>query len=1663
MNNTVTPGDIAGEKNLHDTLSEHSDAMFQTLFGLSADVTDLQHGLKPEFSAAGLIPPVAERFRAAMQKCVQDDPLTPKNVLESTEEGKRLFAEQAEAKRNAFRQLCMMSSGSDIVRGMMAGRMNGFRSLALLHYMKQHPDVAFQDVMDPKKDPAGKRQAADEVIAAAQRMVGVRTETRDGRTCHIIGAGNPDAMIPIVTDAIRTLSSINVRDTVLGCLGVDPQTSPEQVAQIFGDPQLQSTIRPIMAAISDLYQDAGAAMSAFGLAGVPPKRRMQHRVVDGVNGALTPEEQAQWKQTLANMPYLQHDSMLYELSVAGDGMTGDPEAVAQAMLVSAAAHERIAAKGTLAAVDGDPEVTDVRTRHLDHAAMIFDTVGKTAGDIIQGQECRDYLDHGLPQDKRAEFSEVFRFTEAAAPAPRTAQIRRDLDEIRTPMQLENFVEAVSKLAPDVMNEKAVRDMISQARLTSNCMNVRFVDPTFTPDDTMKGDPREHRFREVSVIKPETLAELKSRIADYLDYIDESKDAKFDGIGDRYRMEWNRLAAMPERTDALKAGVSVRTALDGITQDRVQVMEDLYARMKKDHSFWHRDSDQYKAMFQAVTAVHERAAKGYDPQDPIAQAEMAGLFADACRKAQVYADKEVEGRTKRSQRGLDRKNYALLILTNTGLHKPGESTWYLPDGYDHRRTTAERAEALDTRGLDGLLKEEARENRTHREHRTGRAPFSGGAPAAAPAQTDSADRHPTARVIREHINEVGEEYRRVIEDGLTPAELQDLQTGGPRAKALQDATGVKMGFSRTSGQSAFYAWLMAEKDYTLEQVMELRDSKDDTRSRLFHEFEEDMLKNYPKGPEGAKKFGVLHRKAMEKIQQFTYPDEDVKTAADVMKVTEKARFASNIVVDLVQDSDNLISRTTQHENRAAYMEGAGGELEYTRLVDRLTASAQMCREVMNVSGADEIVYAERLAMFREYWQNIRGKKLAEVEGPDPTEYKDRLTAHLISPKTYQPGQEAQQRADQETAAKYLRGEIDTLPWEQELKQRVQSGYQQSRQDINGMFDGLSRSIERRPLIPIREEIEAFREGDPLEPEKMRKAGALFERTMGSIYPPDVKSMLGAIGKDPYDLITIDGMSLRQVVDGSDKKDLPPLEKERTMQAAFLGALADPVRRVEFSTVRVREDGTPVVGEDKHRVQMAPREIPLTPGDATEMDLKQAADAFKTINPQVQRGTDAERVLASASRRLILDLSTREQDDALMRHKKNIYDCLFINGMSVNDLYSTRYPMAKQNDAKADSIKRAMLAAARMDENACVVYRPVDEKSKDFRLCEPVSIGIGENVPGVTPEMRQKISATATKAIRRALVAEKHPELARLRESEPMTTFVDIGGLQLDMSDLMQRRLAGQDISSYMNLSGKLDALSNSSGRTVEKLAHFEAVDGFNGRQYYTYTETGRLIDHLNRDQYRDFIDDFTDYVAGLQGDQTGVIADSLCKCLADKCDPAGKSVTDALSRTTKANVQTLDEVYQRLTEKGGKKTAREYTEMIEALREIHEAAATYDPDNVDDRMKMTALFSKAGEKAMRYANMEAVKSKWTDAGVERKNATLLILDTVCEIPSEMRIKDLNLIDAQGKRKKAVSLKNLIAEEKKTTHALYGKKAEKPRHEHKHDKGQKTTDATEVKPN
>ncbi len=786
------------------------------------------------------------------------------------------------------------------------------------------------------------------------------------------------------------------------------------------------------------------------------------------------------------------------------------------------------------------------------------------------------------------------------------------------------------------------------------------------------------------------------------------------------------------------------------------------------------------------------------------------------------------------------------------------------------------------------------------------------------------------------------------DALSPEEIAAYNEAAP---SVQEKTGIRAALVRTYGQTEFYTWLVAEKGFSVDDVFDLPNKRSRQEIHdLFVEFEKDLNTVYSISPDSARILGERQSRFLDALADAHFPDVDARTPEEVEAAMDKTIFITQMLTDWIQDTPGLtgISGSVFDPARsAAFYQGAGGKDSYERRLQQMHGKVMGLSTLMTkaLPGADEPVeMATRMSWFRDEWQKFRGKRFADVEtaGFSTQEAIAQMVTseaaeRFAHPMDVTPEMEAEAEA-------FLAGGSGTLSWKGEADARYAKIKEAARQVTNRRVDVGAYRLSARPFDPQQfagalppagtrvEEMPAEQRRDLFD-----KVSVGYQKVFGDALSAEMMEPLYSRGKDSFDAIRVNGRSVRELAEaelaGKDwaqpsKPGGPePKEKLQYMQMMVLQKMADPESNVTMTLAQVDEKGQL---KDMPPVELhAPaRELKIGPTDRSHegVDLAEAAGNFLFEGMQGQSITDEVRALAdgfNVAKRIAIPKS---EEDKLSSFGKDIYDTVFINGKSVNQVYDEIYHDRYDGSPVTKTVlKDALIMAHRMSPESKIELWHVDEQKDTFDLKKPGAGGGRDGVKGLSPAEKQKIQGLND-------------------------------GLTRSLSQETRRAMA--------------DVPSLGPGVSLDKLKQIDEI------------------------------------WAQMESEKQGLHHNS-----------------------------------------------REYREMKEAVREVHEAMVDFHPSDPNCQAEMRRLLGQVNTKAAEYMKDKVYeKTKKTARGVERKNMALALLDAAGGQIDESRVKDV-----RGKKSEVVkeskTLKDLIDEEHEAARSKHGEQAARSRRARRHEAAEK----------
>ncbi|MCR5676289.1 MAG: hypothetical protein K6G16_11325 [Lachnospiraceae bacterium] len=640
----------------------------------------------------------------------------------------------------------------------------------------------------------------------------------------------------------------------------------------------------------------------------------------------------------------------------------------------------------------------------------------------------------------------------------------------------------------------------------------------------------------------------------------------------------------------------------------------------------------------------------------------------------------------------------------------------------------------------------------------------------------------------------ERVKRPVLDALSQTEIAQFNA---KARANLSRNGLRIDLDRTSGPSLFYTWLVAEQGMSIDQVYDLSSLGKDRIHDLFVDFNKYMDTHFTSiNPDAAATMGRLQSRFLDAVADAHMPDIDPRNPDQVRAAMDKAQFLNEIMLDWQQDYPTLTGISAAYGRQdfdpaqsAAFYKGAGGKESYE---SRLTAMHGKVNGLTTLFSshfpkADEPgEMATRIDWFRKDYQKFRGKRLGDVRTPGlkmQEKVSESLSRDYLSHQAYGTPQPTDQ------AIAYLSGNIDSLPWHLDADLRIAEIQRDARMHQNNEVSVAGYNLSVRSFDP--QQINSFlppagtditKLSDEQRSAALDKASLGFLTAFGKSFDPKALQPLFSAGKDSFDAIRIDGRTVRELADQElagqawAQPSVPggSAAREQYMQMMVLKGMTDPDRRVTLTLGQLDEQDR-LRDMPPYELSAPVKELRIGPADQAyrQVDLGEASRNLLVEGPVT--GLNEEiRALASAFAPVWESGIPQSQKDALKRWNKDIYDTVFINGKSVNDLFRETYGNSfDQRPQAAVVLKDALITAHRMSPDAQIDMWRVDENADTFTLSdEAVAIGVRDDVIGLDGREKQRIAALNRELVQkdpaeRRLAADKQPSagdipLDRLRQ-------------------------------------------------------------------------------------------------------------------------------------------------------------------------------------------------------------------------------------------------------------------------------------------------------------
>ncbi len=722
---------------------------------------------------------------------------------------------------------------------------------------------------------------------------------------------------------------------------------------------------------------------------------------------------------------------------------------------------------------------------------------------------------------------------------------------------------------------------------------------------------------------------------------------------------------------------------------------------------------------------------------------------------------------------------------------------------------------------------------------------------------------------------------------------------------QDASGYRLNL-RGSGDSAFRAFLVAEKGYDPYDVLDINNIPKNRLHGLMEEFFKFV--NDPKLDkiQKVKRIGGMHRKMFEKLNSLPIPDPgDINSLEDIAKVEEQIYILSKLYIDATQDIQSATSVEADLGLKTAYYNGFGGEIIYNKLLGPVMSFVQgIGSGILNTLIEPTWSSLSKAAMFdyiKDFYNEFKGKKISDLKTYKFNEFS--TYAGNVPPF----GNAVKAQYNEADIKKYLDGQAATYPGGNAVKTPALKAIEDARKAQNyGAYTELERtcSISAEPYASILTREQRKMKDLTLLPEDVKqKLLVAYEETFGRFYIQVRNMMLADLGKSQFDVIkNSKGKSISELM-GKTYDNYEPLKKEEAYKLETMRHLINDKNGLKLQV--------PVYNDDNNNIKLCEaKTIKLIP-DSFYVNFigtfnAQEAQAYLE-NPSAS--ADIARKIQNCSSTIYVNVKNCmiAQLPILERYGLSPWDCFFVGDKSLKQLMDEK--VTDPND-KIDTVAYSFLVAASRLDKPVFMTVVSEENGILKRTAVPVVFG-GRNMnPEHTRRADVKANRTAGQRHVKTLPVLKHIVRKSLAEvAKPGDEiFVDerafrgivslYGAEQVMLSDYVEKNVYSEDTFNKQYEMHKSGSFSNDE---FAILAYHTSMDP-NSMKHDVYPIAKNLLTMVEKVKARHSFWT-TDFV-----EQSGFPRENLGNHLWQiAINPARKITAEAISEFDKGNVEPVAKI------------------------------------------------------------------------------------------------------------------------------------------------------------
>ena len=543
---------------------------------------------------------------------------------------------------------------------------------------------------------------------------------------------------------------------------------------------------------------------------------------------------------------------------------------------------------------------------------------------------------------------------------------------------------------------------------------------------------------------------------------------------------------------------------------------------------------------------------------------------------------------------------------------------------------------------------------------------------------------------------------------------------------EEELGYRAGITDGFFESHLKLFILATMDYSVEDLVNLSNISREDLAFAIREFADKVNFTGHSGEECAGNIAEIHKFAMDKILDFEIPEYRPDNMDSLIRIRQEIQSFSEMCRGLSQDTESLRYSEKFELLRREYGEVYPVEIAEQRELRALVFVEGFYRPVELACEQFQAGNYQNAGFYLDYARQnlvkIRGKKISELPVSLIPVSRDTCARIMTIPKM---------NCDDEFM-KFLDGRTGSFPGRDRMWSSAITGlypvvYEMSSEEFR-------KSLERLGKMDFRAALSVLPEDAPrnltLLPEQTREClEGVWNRSFGKIFRPSKMMAACNAEKDLFDVLQIDGKSMWQAVMESYGDEIlisSESNQYSVMKLEVLRALKTNPDGVQVLLYRFDDRGHSVMDAEPFVLKNNAGALDFN-FDLNPQKSGNAEDARNTLRIPEEGVPYGIRAMADTIQKKI-DTELCLEQYYLSRRGMDIYDVLFIEDLTVNQIFEGRYAVrfSKISGISENEFKNALIAAESFDSSKIIFHAlPVEnsEDSGDYTVMPVTFTGTG----------------------------------------------------------------------------------------------------------------------------------------------------------------------------------------------------------------------------------------------------------------------------------------------------------------------------------------------------